>query len=738
MTARYDMLLDEIDYSSDLSTLECGQSFELNSDEESQTFEMEARDVVVVDNVKRVRVEDIVDNLTTDDPKKPLSAAQGVVLDGKLGQLSADLAEADEEILRAANAYASGLFAQIPEPDVETPVRVHNVAEDAHSDIRAGLEALVYRLNALANSDDETLDQMAEVVDFIKDNRGLIEQITTGKVSVADIVNNLTTNIANRPLSAAQGVALKNLIDALDKELDGKMPTSARQSIISAAFWEVEDVHMFRAYNSPVHFGLNDSNSLTAIVSWMPNNCDCDFWINDSQFYNVYKEISQRAKAEGATDGYGTVIIRKRNSLANVEWRHYKSMLTLGRRWTATNDKGWAGDWVVLVTADGKPQGGYTPVKGKDYWTAADKTEIVSEVGAVSAPAGFGLGSESANFSFEANPDNITKTGWYCCYGNGFGYSLVEHIQRDSDTAVQDWYLQSSNTTDGHNVLCRRTKENGVWGEFEWDNPPMNLGVEYRTTERIGGKAVYKRNNNGVVEWSTDQSTWHTYAAQMGAAPASAIASGAKTVYVAKTGNDSTGNGSASNPYLTIQKAVNSLPRVSAYSYNIIVKEGNYDELVTVRNFVNGTQFNISAASGETVRVKAMTMDACDSFFSISGIEFVGTTEDGYNHTLLVDTCRGAYLNNVTCVNTVESQHFGAIRFNLTPTVKLHGCTISNKVVALDVNASTVYLNDACTGTGNTVAIRCGSGWGQAGGFVQKAGSTIAGTETTGFGGQIF
>lgn len=48
MTARYDMLLDEIDYSSDLSTLECGQSFELNSDEESQTFEMEALDIVTV------------------------------------------------------------------------------------------------------------------------------------------------------------------------------------------------------------------------------------------------------------------------------------------------------------------------------------------------------------------------------------------------------------------------------------------------------------------------------------------------------------------------------------------------------------------------------------------------------------------------------------------------------------------------------------------------------------------
>lgn len=31
----------------------------------------------------------------------------------------------------------------------------------------------------------------------------------------------------------------------------------------------------------------------------------------------------------------------------------------------------------------------------------------------------------------------------------------------------------------------------GVWREFEWVNPPMSLGVEYRTTERWNGKVVY-------------------------------------------------------------------------------------------------------------------------------------------------------------------------------------------------------------------------------------------------------
>ena len=56
---------------------------------------------------------------------------------------------------------------------------------------------------------------MSEVVAYIKSNKSLIDSITTGKVSVSDIVNNLTTNVSNKPLSAAQGVKLKALIDAI-------------------------------------------------------------------------------------------------------------------------------------------------------------------------------------------------------------------------------------------------------------------------------------------------------------------------------------------------------------------------------------------------------------------------------------------------------------------------------------------------------------------------------------------
>jgi hypothetical protein len=115
----------------------------------------------------------------------------------------------------ASKAYVDAKIAEMPVPDVSEQISNHNTTTDAHNDIRLLVEDLGARLNALADSDDTTLDQMSEIVAYIKSNKSLIEDVTTNKVNVSDIINNLTTNVSNKPLSAAQGVALKALIDAI-------------------------------------------------------------------------------------------------------------------------------------------------------------------------------------------------------------------------------------------------------------------------------------------------------------------------------------------------------------------------------------------------------------------------------------------------------------------------------------------------------------------------------------------
>lgn len=102
-----------------------------------------------------------------------------------------------------------------PSGTAASQVSAHNAETTAHNDMRLLIQSLTDRLNALVDSDDTTLDQLSEIVAYIKSSRTLIEDITTSKVSVADIIDNLTTNVANKPLSAAQGVALKAMIDAI-------------------------------------------------------------------------------------------------------------------------------------------------------------------------------------------------------------------------------------------------------------------------------------------------------------------------------------------------------------------------------------------------------------------------------------------------------------------------------------------------------------------------------------------
>ena len=144
-----------------------------------------------------------------DNAAKRLATTEDIpVVDGTLTQ-SGQAADA-----KAVGDRLSTLSGEIVST-AEAKVAAHNTGTDTHSDIRLLIQGLTGRLNALADSDDTTLDQLSEVVAYIKSNRSLIEAITTSKVSVADIVDNLTTNVANKPLSAAQGVALKALIDAI-------------------------------------------------------------------------------------------------------------------------------------------------------------------------------------------------------------------------------------------------------------------------------------------------------------------------------------------------------------------------------------------------------------------------------------------------------------------------------------------------------------------------------------------
>jgi uncharacterized coiled-coil DUF342 family protein len=83
----------------------------------------------------------------------------------------------------------------------DAEIEAHNEAGDSHGDIRRTITTLAERLNAVANSDDITLDQLSEIVEYIKDNREIIEIITTEKADTEDVMeldSRLDTEVEER------------------------------------------------------------------------------------------------------------------------------------------------------------------------------------------------------------------------------------------------------------------------------------------------------------------------------------------------------------------------------------------------------------------------------------------------------------------------------------------------------------------------------------------------------------
>lgn len=188
--------------------------------------------------------------------------------------------------------YTASEVGADPSGTASSVVGSHNSSASAHNDIRNLISGLTTRLNTLANSDDTTLDQLSEIVTYIKNNKSLIDSVTTGKVNVSDIVDNLTTNTTNKPLSAAQGVALKKLIDAIvvptnvsqltndagylteHQDISGLLPRTELNTAIDTALTEAKESGEFDGADGA------DGSSGVYIGSEEPTDESVNVWIN--------------------------------------------------------------------------------------------------------------------------------------------------------------------------------------------------------------------------------------------------------------------------------------------------------------------------------------------------------------------------------------------------------------------------------------------------------------------------
>ena len=265
----------------------------------------------------------------------------------------------------------------------------HNTSDASHNDIRLLIEGLTSRLNALANSDDTTLDQMSEIVAYIKNNKSLIDGITTSKVNVSDIVNNLATNSTNKPLSAAQGVALKALIDAIT------VPTKLSDLTEDSSHRVVTDAEK-TAWNAKSNFSgkyadLTGQPTIPTKTSQLTN--DSNFLTSVPSEYVTETELNAKGYLTSVPSEYvtETELNAKGYLTQHQDLSSYAKNSDIPTKVSSlTNDAGYikqtqlnsaVGDALADAKASGEFDGepgapGYSPVKGVDYYTDSDKSEF--------------------------------------------------------------------------------------------------------------------------------------------------------------------------------------------------------------------------------------------------------------------------------------------------------------------------------------------------------------------------
>lgn len=78
------------------------------------------------------------------------------------------------------------------------------------------------------------------------------------------------------------------------------------------------------------------------------------------------------------------------------------------------------------------------------------------------------------------------------------------------------------------------------------------------------------------------------------------------TIYVSNAGSDTLGDGSSTNPYATIQRAINELPKnLNGYDATINIATGTYNEDLLIDRFFGGIII-LDGASGVSVNIRSI------------------------------------------------------------------------------------------------------------------------------------
>lgn len=160
--------------------------------------------------------------------------------------------------------------------------------------------------------------------------------------------------------------------------------------------------------------------------------------------------------------------------------------------------KTWVDDQIVYAEDMNRIEQGIANAVSFTSQTLTDAQKTQARGNIEAAPDGFGLGKGEAH---EVVPDcnDVKLSGLYIMSSkttnypslipNG-KYSLLRVSARTESEILQEVFCIGIDGQYDFSAV-RSYGNTGVWSPWEYVNPPMQLGVEYRTTERYLGKPVY-------------------------------------------------------------------------------------------------------------------------------------------------------------------------------------------------------------------------------------------------------
>lgn len=214
-------------------------------------------------------------------------------------------------------------------------------------------------------------------------------------------------------------------------------------------------------------------------------------------------------------------------------------------------------------------------------------------------------------------------------------------------------------------------------------------------SQKIKSRIFNSWNSNGT--WSN----WAEYA--MGE-----TLTADKAIYVRKTGNDETGDGSNERPYLTVGKAIDYANKVSGnFALSIVIGDGTYEE----------TPIYLLSSNLREVRVLSESANSNNVYIKINGngqfsvvncaavfhnLTFSSNLPD-YNCSVRFDYCKG-YVGGCKFIQTGGSNTTSyAIASESSSQIFLNSCIVENTTNAFFVGRSSlincVNISGYCNGT---------------------------------------